>query len=439
MDGKEKLLFLASRAIQAVAADRAVLSALRLEGDRLMVGGGKYDLSDYGRVGLMGAGKASASMAKAVTQILGDRCRGGTVVTKYGHGLELSGVEVMESAHPVPDIMGERGAGRLLDLAADASDKDLVIFLLSGGASALAPCPRPPVTLEDKMLVTGLLLDCGASIHEINAVRKHLSSIKGGHLAKALEPATVIALIISDVVGDDLDVIGSGPTAPDESTFDLCLEIISKYALGGRMPCAVMELLEKGAAGRVPETVRQGDSCFERVENVIIAANHMALDGASDAARELGYEPQILRPELTGEAREVAVLLAAETERRASRGSRICLLAGGETTVTIRGKGKGGRNQELALALGLELEKRPGIADRVSLLCVGTDGSDGPTDAAGGVILPGTLDKARRLGLDPLRYLDDNDAYHFLDRADALLKTGPTRTNVMDLAAIFIE
>lgn len=439
MDCKERLLHIADRAIRAVAADEAVHSALHLDGDELRVGGRRYDLAAYERIRLMGAGKASAAMAGAVMQVLNGRCTGGTVVTKYGHGLDVAGVEVMESAHPVPDLMGELSARRFLDMAGDASGSDLIFFLLSGGASALAPAPRTPVTLRDKMQATQLLLDCGAAIHEINAVRKHLSAFKGGQLAKAFEPADVVTLIISDVVGGDLDVIGSGPTAPDRSTFGDCLGIISKYSLEKIMPETVMKLLGKGAAGRVAETVRNGDSCFQAIQNVIVASNDMALDGAADAARELAYEPHVLRPELEGEARNTAEFLAGRVAEMALAGSRFCLLAGGETTVTIKGKGKGGRNQEMALALGIELEKRPEIAHRISLACVGTDGSDGPTDAAGGLILSETLDKARRLGLDPRTYLDDNDAYNFLDKVDALLKTGPTRTNVMDIVAVLVD
>ena len=312
---------------------------------------------------------------------------------------------------------------------------NLVFFLLSGGASALIPSPRPPVTLEDKMRATRLLLDCGADIHEINAIRKHLSRIKGGHLAEALAPATVITLIVSDVLGDKLDVIGSGPTAPDQATFADCLEIIGRFALRDRMPASVLEVLERDAAGLLPETAKTGRSFFTKVRHHIVASNSMALDGAAAAARELGYAPHVLTGNLSGDVQNAAVMLA-----RAARNHRApaCLLAGGETTVTVRGKGKGGRNQELALRLALELEKNPPQA-AVSVLCLGTDGSDGPTDAAGGILGPETLARARAAGLHPEPYLDNNDAYTFLRQAGALLITGPTRTNVMDVAALLLD
>lgn len=438
MNTHEHLLHIVDGALNAVASDRAVLNALRLEGEVLHVGDRQYDLSSYERITCLGAGKASASMARALKQVLGDRLRGGLVVTKYDHGLAIRGIRVMESGHPVPDAEGEAGSCELLSQAHPTTEKDLVFCLLSGGASALVPCPKAPVSLADKMAATKLLLDCGATIHEMNAIRKHLSRVKGGLLAKALEPASVITLIISDVVGNDLDVIGSGLTAPDESTYADCLNIIDSYGLKQRMPATVMQVLNDGVQAFIPETTKHGDPCFERVHNALIATNETALHGSAEAARSLGYATDILTSTMTGEARDAAGWLAETARKRCAEGKPLCLLAGGETTVTIRGKGKGGRNQELALALGLELEQLPGIRDRVSVACVGTDGTDGPTDAAGGIILPETITRSRSMGLAPEDYLTNNDSYHFLERAEALLVTGPTRTNVMDMVVMLV-
>lgn len=429
------LLHIAQGALSSCAVDPAMRSALDLSGTLLDVGGHSYDLSRFRRVSVLGAGKASAAMARTLRDMAGPLLAGGLIVTKYDHGLPLDGIQVLESAHPVPDHAGETASRLLLERAAAATEDDLVFFLLSGGASALIPSPRPPVTLEDKMQATRLLLDCGADIHEINAIRKHLSLIKGGHLAAALAPATVITLVVSDVLGDNLDVIGSGPTAPDQATFADCMEIIDRFTLRKQMPASVLDVLKRGAAGFLPETAKTGREFFSRVRHHIIASNGMALDGAAAAARELGYTPHILTGNLSGDVRDAAVMLAGSATHYQSPA---CLLAGGETTVTVRGKGKGGRNQELALRLALELEKHP-LQASVSVLCLGTDGSDGPTDAAGGILGPETLARARAKGLHPEPYLENNDAYTFLQQAGALLVTGPTRTNVMDVAALLLE
>jgi len=438
---RRDLLTIARRAVEAVSPGPALRTAVRLDGDRLTVGGEDYDLTRFRRVLLLGAGKGAAAMAEAMENILGDRLDAGLVVTKYGHGLPLARTEVLEAAHPVPDEAGVRGAQRLLDMAESATADDLILCLISGGASALIPAPQAPVTLADKQAATRSLLACGASIHEINTVRKHLSRLKGGRLARALAPATTAALIISDVVGDDLDVIASGPTAPDGSTFADCRAILDRYRLCHHVPESVERLVDAGCAGRIDETCKTGDPCFAQVRNVIVAGNGMALDGAASAARELGYAPVVTDPALCGEARDKArelVRLAAGY----ARGGRelrppVCLLAGGETTVTLRGPGKGGRNQEFALAAALELADLGPEGARLAVLSLGTDGTDGPTDAAGGLALPDTAGPER---IDAARAaLADNDAYPFLDAAGALLKTGPTRTNVMDVVAVLVS
>lgn len=432
-----RLMCLVDGALRACAPRPVIETAIGLSGDILTLGDTVYDLSGFERVVVVGAGKASAAMAQALKDVLGARFESGLIVTKYGHGLDIPGCRIIESGHPVPDSEGERAARELLAMAGKVGPRDLVFFLLSGGASALIPSPRPPVTLADKMAATKLLLACGATIHEINAIRKHLSRIKGGLFAKALEPATVVTLIISDVVGDNLDVIGSGPTAPDCSTFGDCLEIIARFGLDGRMPAAVMRVLRDGAAGLLPETTKRDDCCFGAVRNHILANNEAALRGAAQAAEGLGYRPVVVTRALTGEARDAAAMLAQAAREHAGN-ERLCLLAGGETTVTLTGQGLGGRNQEMALVLGMELERVP-ASRPVCLVCLGTDGSDGPTDAAGGLILPDTLAKARARDLHPEPYLANNDSHSFLKQADALLVTGPTRTNVMDVTGLLID
>ncbi|MBI9081011.1 MAG: glycerate kinase [Pseudodesulfovibrio sp.] len=440
---RKDLLHIIDCAIAAVSPESAMHAALSLDGDILKVADVKYDLSEFARILVVGAGKASAPMARALEAILDNRIQGGMIVTKYGHGLELKKITLTESAHPVPDIAGEQAAHALLDIARGATQKDLAFCLLSGGASALVPAPHHPVTLDNKQTTTRLLLECGATINEINAVRKHLSEFKGGHLAKVLEPATVITLIISDVVGDHLDVIGSGPTAPDQSTFRDCLDILTKYDLNNRIPGEVIKLLKDGETGMAPETLKADDSCFNRVRNVVIAGNAMALNGAANAAREMGYAPIIVNAAMQGEAREMAKCLIREAgeacECRMDTNPPICLLAGGETTVTITGKGRGGRNQEMALAAALELCGLSRYKERISLACVGTDGNDGPTDAAGALVLPDTLSASGAQNLSARQHLADNNSYAFFTDTGTILKTGPTRTNVMDIAIILVD
>ncbi|ADU63685.1 MAG: DUF4147 domain-containing protein [Pseudodesulfovibrio sp.] len=449
---RDHLLAIVNRAIEAVAPEGAMRKAISRHGDILNVAGEQYDLTGFERILVLGAGKASASMARALEDILGARVldrlfHDGLVITKYGHGCDPGRIRVMEAAHPVPDEAGQRGAEALLDLAATATERDLVFCLISGGASALIPAPQPPVTLAHKQETTSRLLACGATIDEINAIRKHLSAIKGGHLAKVLEPATVLTLIISDVVGDRLDVIGSGPTAPDNATFADCLDILDRFGLREAVPPQVTALLQAGQEGRLPETLGSDDPCFARVRNLIIAGNAQALAGAAEAARELGYAPLVVETSMQGEARQVASdLVCAAMGICGGDGPKppVCLLAGGETTVTLKdggkGGGKGGRNQEMALAAAIRLFESGPDSARIGMACVGTDGTDGPTDAAGALVLPDTLGHCDATGLAAARrHLDDNDAYTFFSTAGTILKTGPTRTNVMDIAVILVD
>ena len=380
----------------------------------------------YARVFLLGAGKASGAMAAAAEDVLGDRVAGGFVVVKDGDGSRLRRVEIAEVGHPVPDTRGLAASARLLDVARGAGEDDLVLFLVSGGCSALTPAPAPPITLAEKQEVTRLLLASGAVIAELNAVRKHLSVFKGGQLARAAAPASVLTLALSDVIGDPLDVIASGPTAPDPSTFADALEVLARRGLASRVPASVSRRLEAGRAGEIQETPKPGDPLFQRVSNVVIGNNALVTDAAVAAARRLGYTTELATRELQGEARDVAREFVAQARRLPPPA---CLIAGGETTVTVRGKGKGGRCQEFALAAALELSP----TDRIAILAAGTDGTDGPTDATGAIVDAASVARGSAAGVDVRRTLDDNDAYRFLHASGDLLVAGPTRTNLLDL------
>ncbi len=380
---------------------------------------------------VVGAGKAAAPMAQAIERMLGKRITRGLVNVKHGHALKLSRIEQNECGHPVPDEAGVRGAQRIATIAREATERDLVICLISGGASALMPLPAPPITLAEKQATTNLLLACGASIHEINAVRKHISAIKGGQLAALASPARVVSLILSDVIGDNLDVIGSGPTSPDASTFAQARSVFEKYGIWTKAPRAVRQRLDSGSRGEIPETPKS----LSNVENRIIGSNGLALEAAAVAAKELGFKTLILSSSIEGETREIAGMHAAIAREIRQSGHPLrppaCLISGGETTVTLRGKGKGGRNQEFALAAAV------GIAGlkNVLIFSAGTDGTDGPTDAAGAQSDGKTFER----GPEALRRLANNDSYNFFAALKDLIITGPTGTNVMDIHLILVS
>ncbi|MBV9223960.1 MAG: glycerate kinase [Acidobacteriaceae bacterium] len=425
-----------ARALSAADAEYAVRSHLSLGRGVILAGNVKLPFRHFDRVFLLAVGKASVAMAAAVETILGARLTGGIVVTKHGHlTAELKRLQIMEAGHPVPDETGLAASAQVVDLLRELNARDLLIVTISGGASALLPAPAEPITLREKGKVTGLLLRAGATIHELNAVRKHISSLKGGQLAALAYPATVVSLLLSDVVGDRIDVIGSGPTAPDISTFADAIQILKHYKLDSRVPQRVLARLEQGAAGLLPETPKPGDSLFRNVHNQIIGNNRFALKAAALQAKKLGYAPMILSSTMEGETREVA-RVHAEVLREASMSkSPVCLLSGGETTVTVNGQGKGGRNQEFALAAAIALD---GLKD-VLILSAGTDGTDGPTDAAGAIALGDTVRRAKAAGLDAYEHLQDNNAYPFFDALGDLVKTGPTGTNVMDIHLLLTD
>ena len=383
---------------------------------------------------VIGAGKAGASMAQAAERVLGKKITAGLINVKYGHLAGLKRIELNECGHPVPDERGVAGARRIAALAQSAGADDLVICLISGGGSALLPLPAEGITLEQKQLVTRLLLACGATIHEINAVRKHISSIKGGQLARLAAPAAVESLILSDVIGDDLDVIGSGPTAPDGSTFADAAAILQRYGVWESVPAPVRERIEAGMRGEVAETPKPGDLLFGQVRNVIIGSNRLALAAAARKARDLGYRTLVLASEIQGETRDVARVHAAIAREVVHTGQPVkppaCIISGGETTVTLSGDGLGGRNQEFALAAAIDIARLP----HTLVFSAGTDGTDGPTDAAGAVADGETLSRRP----DARAFLARNDSYHYFEALGDLVVTGPTNTNVMDVRIVLV-
>lgn len=424
--------------LRAVDPENAVRAHLSLRDGTLVVNGKSYVLREYENIYVIGMGKAAAPMARAVEDILGERVTAGIINVKHGHTVALEKVKINEAAHPVPDEAGHSGAREIVSLLRGTGERDLIIFLISGGGSALLPHAARGLTLEDKQSLTGRLLECGASIHEINALRKHVSSVKGGRLARLAYPSTLISLILSDVIGDDLDSIASGPTVPDRSTFGDCVRIIEKYGLRGKIPAAVVGYIDRGARGGEEETPKPGDPAFERTQNVVVGSSIAAAIAAKERACSLGYNPIILSTFIDGETVPAAMLHAAVAREIISSGNPVsapaCVITGGETTVTIRGKGTGGRNQEFALAAAIGME---GL-ENVLVLSGGTDGTDGPTDAAGAIADGDTVERARRMGLDARSYLDNNDSYTFFKALGDLLITGPTNTNVMDLRVLLV-
>lgn len=435
---KAKALEIFQAALQAVDPALAIRHYVRLDGNLLLAGGVSFDLSKIGRVYVVGAGKASAPMAAALEEILQDRISSGLVSVKYGYIANMKRVKLVEAGHPIPDQAGLEAAGAILDLVREAQEDDLVIVLISGGGSALLPLPVEGVSLEEKQELTRLLLSSGATIREINAVRKHLSRIKGGQLAKAAFPAKTLTLILSDIVGDPLEAIASGPTVPDPTTFAEALAVIEKYGIHDKAPASILHHLERGRRGEAPETPKPDDPAFQRVVNLIVGSNIQALLAARAKAEELGFHTLILSSSIEGEAREVAKVHGAIAREVRRTGNPLpppaCLLSGGETTVTVKGKGVGGRNQEFVLAAAIEIE---GLLSTI-IFSAGTDGSDGPTDAAGAIASGETVQRARALGLDPFYYLEENDSYCFFQQLGDLIITGPTNTNVMDLRLILV-
>jgi hydroxypyruvate reductase len=428
-------------ALQAVEPGAAVRRFLSRTGSQLHIGEQTYDLSTCRRIVIVGAGKAAYPMASAAVEILGGLVQGGLVITKDGHAPELTlpgGVLLRESSHPIPDQRGANAASEMEALLQQAGPDDLVICLISGGGSALMPAPAPGISLDDLQKTTALLLACGASINQINTLRTHLDRLKGGGLARCAAPARLAALVLSDVIGDPLDIIASGPSVPDPSSFQDALNILDNFALRGQVPASVRSRLEAGARGEIAETPKPGDPIFARVQTLVVSSNIQAARAAAAQAAREGFTPLILTTYLQGEARQAGrfiASLARQVEASAEPLARpACIIAGGETTVTLSGSGRGGRNQELALGAAQDLAGLPGVF----LVTLATDGGDGPTDAAGAVVTGETAALAQQAGLSIQDFLARNDSYTFFARLDDLLRPGPTRTNVNDLCFLFL-
>lgn len=443
---RKDILNIFKAGLKAADPKQAVFRFVRLTHDnRLMIGDHEnevlrksYDLRRFNSIKVVGAGKAVAPMAAAVEGILGSRIDEGIIITKYGHSLPLERVAVAEAGHPVPDEAGREGTEHILKLLERSDENDLIICLLSGGGSALMPLPVSGITLMDKQTLTRVLLDCGANIHEINAIRKHISGIKGGRLAHSTFPGTLVTLILSDVIGDDLDVIASGPTVPDGSTFSDCIKIIEKYCIQDKIPQNVMEYLRRGVCGMEPETPKSGNRIFEKTYNLIIGSSILSLSASKNEAASSGYNSLILSSFVEGETRDIAKVHAAIIKEILKSGNPVpkpaCIISGGETTVTIHGDGLGGRNMEFVLAAAIEIDGLEGTV----VLSGGTDGTDGPTDAAGAIADGTTVQKGLSQGFDASEFLKNNDSYHFFEGLNDLLITGPTMTNVMDLRILLV-
>ena len=424
--------------VSSVLPERIISSHLALNGSNLTIGDHKFRLDEIHNLYVIGAGKASAAMAHYVESILGDRITGGHIVVKYDHSCQLKRIKVTEAGHPIPDKNGFRATEEIRKIAAQATENDLVLCLISGGGSALLADLPEGLLPEELYIVNNLLVRCGASIHEINCVRKHLSRVKGGQLAREVWPATLVSLILSDVTGNPLDVIASGPTVPDISTFGEALMIIEKHGLIPDLTAGILKYLRDGAAGIHPETPKPGDPLFSRTVNILAGTNFTALEAEKVAAADLGYNAFIIESELHGDIEKVASSIIESALRYRNNNDvqkPVCLLYGGEPTLKVSGEGLGGRNQHLALSVAMMLRNIPGI----TFLSAGTDGNDGPTDAAGAVVDSETVNSGLSKNRDPEKYLAEFDSYNFFKSTGCHIKTGPTFTNVMDLIVVLVE
>ncbi|WP_319506788.1 glycerate kinase [uncultured Methanolobus sp.] len=426
-----------SEAISAVDPSACIYRAVNKDGRDIVINNCSYDLSRYDNIYAIAFGKAAISMSKAIEDILGDSLTDGIAVTKHGFGGSLLKMKVYESGHPMPDDHSVAAGKTVHSFLERTGERDLIFFLISGGGSALITLPRKGVTITDIVKLTDSLMRAGATIDDLNTVRKHLCSIKGGGLAKMAYPSQSVSLILSDVVGDPLDVIASGPTVPDTSTFSEFNEIVERYDL--KLSPAVSGLLEDGLEGVIEETPKLGATVFERTSHYLVGNNALALQEAQKKASELGYNTMVLSSSIVGEAREVAKVFASIAREERLRGTPLplpaCILAGGETTVTMKGKGLGGRCQEMALSFGIEVSDLEGVL----LLAAGTDGNDGTTDHAGAFADGDTVQRGKDLQIDARHELYDNNSYVFFKETGDLITTGPTGTNVMDIYMVLVD
>lgn len=409
-----------------------------------------YKNMDFNKLFVICFGKAAYSMFLVISENLGNLITKCIAITKYGH-VPINNKTIFkfikpeffilyEAGHPIPDENGLRGTEEIIRLLENADENTLVLCLISGGGSSILVSPYEGILLEDKQKITQLVLKAGADIYELNTIRKHISKVKGGKLAEIAYPARIISLILSDVIGDKLDVIASGPTAPDKTTFNDALRVLEKYRLIDKAPESIIKLIRKGVEGFINETPKEKSRIFQNVENIIIGSNRIALNAAKQKAEEIGFHTEIISSELIGEARNAGKWLAKEVRKRLNSKAQkhkkpLCLISGGETTVNVKGEGVGGRNMELALAFAIEIED----LNRITLLSAGTDGTDGPTNAAGAIVNSRSIKKAKALGLNPTEYLNNNDSYNFFEKTGELFITGPTGTNVMDIQIILVE
>lgn len=432
--GKSVEIFLAG--VESVKPGNLINHYVSSDGNTLKIDRLCFNLSDIWNIYIVGAGKASAMMARSVETVLGEKIKGGHVVTKYGHRVPLKHIKITEAGHPVPDENGIKATDEILSVTGRAGKGDLVICLISGGGSALLTDLPDGCTLEDLKSLTGTLLRVGADITEINCIRKHLSRVKGGMLSYSAYPARVVSLILSDVIGDPLDAIASGPTAPDPTTFKDAITIIDKYRIRAEIPARILEVLEEGAKGKRQETLKESDNVFSLTSNLIIGTNNLALQKAKKKAEESGYISKTVTNSLSGDVTDAAEYIFSEILKQKNENprTRTCLLFGGEPTVKITGEGLGGRNQHLALLMAEKLKELPGV----TFLSGGTDGTDGPTDAAGAVVDSDTWQRAQAMGLDVVEHIRICDSYNFFRQEGGLIVTGPTQTNVMDLIVILI-
>jgi len=440
LNRKAKALALKSleSALNAIDPKQLMKSKLLLKNSLLKVNEYSFDLKKFKNVYVIGGGKASGSMAEALEQILDQYITKGLVNIPHGNKHKTEIIKLHEASHPIPDKSGVEGTRHMLKIAEQAKKEDLVICLISGGGSSLMPLPRDGITINDKRKITDTLLKSGATINEVNTVRKHISDFKGGWLAKKAYPAIVLNLILSDVVGDPLDFIASGPTVPDSTTFSDAIRVLKKYGLWNKASVSIKKVLSDGEKGIIPETPKANDKAFKKVYNVIIGNNRFASLAVREQLRSAGLNTLLLTSTLEGEARHVGVMLASIAREAALSGNPIPkpagIIAGGETTVTVTGKGLGGRNQEISLAAALKM----GGMDGVVVASLSTDGVDGPTDAAGAIVDGKTIARAAEMNLNPEEFLAENDSYNFFSKLGDLILTGPTGTNVNDVSVIVV-
>jgi glycerate-2-kinase len=425
-------------ALNSVNPKQIVKSKLLLKDSRLHVEKYSFDLKKFRNIYVVGGGKASGSMAEAMEEILGERIETGLVNVPRGSKHKTHIIKLHGASHPIPDDRGVEGTRRMLEIAERADKDDLLVCLISGGGSSLMPLPRDRISIVDKREITNALLKCGATINEINTVRKHISDFKGGWLAKKAYPATILNLVLSDVVGDPLDFIASGPTVPDSTFFSDAVNVLKKYRLWGKAPASIRKVLSDGEKDLIAETPKASNEIFKKVFNVIVGNNRLAALKTCESLKSEGLNTLLLTSTLEGEARQVGAMLVSIARETLMSGNPVSkpagIVAGGETTVTVTGRGRGGRNQEIALAAAQKLEKIDGVV----VASISTDGIDGPTDAAGAIADGKTLARATASRLNSEKYLAENDSYHFFSKLGDLISTGPTGTNVNDISVAVI-